>query len=59
MKPDGQIQRFVEKPKEFVGNKINAGIYIFNSNILSRIQVSYSTDPIHSFALLIIKHYFL
>lgn len=38
MKPDGQIQRFVEKPKEFVGNKINAGIYIFNSNILSRIQ---------------------
>jgi len=38
MKNDGEIQRFVEKPKEFVGNKINAGIYIFNPVILSRIQ---------------------
>jgi len=35
---DGKIQRFVEKPKIFVGNKINAGIYIFNPQILSRIE---------------------
>lgn len=32
------IDRFVEKPKEFVGNRINAGIYIFNPSVLKRIQ---------------------
>jgi len=35
---DGKIQRFVEKPKVYVGNKINAGIYIFNPKILDRIE---------------------
>jgi len=35
----GKIQRFVEKPQVFVGNKINAGIYIFNPSILKRIKV--------------------
>jgi len=34
----GRIERFVEKPKEFVSNKINAGMYIFSSKILDRIQ---------------------
>lgn len=33
-----QIERFVEKPVEFVGNRINAGIYIFKPSILDRIQ---------------------
>ena len=33
------IDRFVEKPSEFVGNRINAGIYMFNPSILNRIQV--------------------
>ncbi|KAF9433195.1 mannose-1-phosphate guanyltransferase [Entomortierella beljakovae] len=33
------IDRFVEKPVEFVGNKINAGIYIFNPAILDRIEL--------------------
>lgn len=33
-----QIERFVEKPVEFVGNRINAGIYMFNPSILNRIQ---------------------
>ena len=36
----GQIQRFVEKPKVFVSNKINAGMYIFNPPVLKRIEVS-------------------
>ena len=36
----GQIERFVEKPKVFVSNKINAGMYIFSPSILSRIEVS-------------------
>ena len=33
-----QIERFVEKPKDWVGNAINAGIYIFSPGILKRIQ---------------------
>jgi mannose-1-phosphate guanylyltransferase len=36
---DGKIKSFVEKPQEYVGNKINAGIYIFNPSILDRIPV--------------------
>ena len=36
----GQIEKFVEKPQTFVSNKINAGLYIFNSGILDRIEVS-------------------
>jgi len=35
----GEIQKFVEKPQVFVGNKINAGIYIFNPSILKRIEL--------------------
>lgn len=40
-KPDhpSRIDRFVEKPVEFVGNRINAGIYILNPSILSRIEL--------------------
>lgn len=33
------IDRFVEKPQEFVGNRINAGIYIFNPSVLNRIEL--------------------
>jgi len=36
--PDGKISQFVEKPQVYVGNKINAGLYIFNPSILNRIQ---------------------
>ncbi len=35
----GQIERFVEKPDEYVSNKINAGLYMFNPSILKRISV--------------------
>jgi mannose-1-phosphate guanylyltransferase len=35
----GKIDKFVEKPPEYVGNKINAGLYIFNPSILKRIPV--------------------
>ena len=37
-KPDGEIERFVEKPTSFVSNKINAGLYIFNLDIIDRIE---------------------
>lgn len=35
---DGKIQKFIEKPKEPISNKINAGIYLFNVDIIKRIQ---------------------
>lgn len=35
----GRIDKFVEKPQEFVSNKINAGLYIFKPSILDRIEV--------------------
>jgi len=34
-----KIQRFVEKPEVFVSNKINAGMYLFNADILKRIPL--------------------
>lgn len=35
----GCIESFIEKPQEFVSNKINAGLYILNPSILSRIEL--------------------
>ncbi|KAJ0984035.1 hypothetical protein J5N97_002391 [Dioscorea zingiberensis] len=35
----GKVERFVEKPKTFVGNKINAGIYLLNPSVLDRIEL--------------------
>jgi len=35
----GKIDKFVEKPSEFVSNKINAGLYIFETSILNRIKL--------------------
>ncbi|KAM0331545.1 hypothetical protein ACHAQA_003223 [Verticillium albo-atrum] len=34
-----RIDRFVEKPVEFVGNRINAGMYILNASVLKRIEL--------------------
>ena len=33
-----KILQFVEKPKEFVGDRINAGLYIFSNKFLNRIE---------------------
>ncbi|CAG2116151.1 unnamed protein product, partial [Medioppia subpectinata] len=35
----GQIDRFVEKPSEFVSNKISAGMYLFETSVLDRIEL--------------------
>mmetsp|Transcript_11314 Transcript_11314/g.22855 ORF Transcript_11314/g.22855 Transcript_11314/m.22855 type:complete len:359 (-) Transcript_11314:4940-6016(-) len=35
----GQIERFVEKPKKFVGNRINAGVYLLSPKIFNRIDL--------------------
>lgn len=37
---DGKVERFVEKPQEYVGNKINAGMYILNPSVLDRIPLA-------------------
>lgn len=34
---NGLIKQFVEKPQEFVGNKINAGMYILDPSVLELI----------------------
>lgn len=33
-------QSFMEKPKKFVSDQINAGLYLFNPSILDRVQAS-------------------
>jgi mannose-1-phosphate guanylyltransferase len=38
---NSKVKRFIEKPKEFISNKINAGLYIFNTKIIDRIPVIY------------------
>lgn len=35
----GKVEKFVEKPKLFVGNKINAGIYLLNPSVLEWIEL--------------------
>uniref|UniRef100_A0A1B6C4A4 mannose-1-phosphate guanylyltransferase n=2 Tax=Clastoptera arizonana TaxID=38151 RepID=A0A1B6C4A4_9HEMI len=35
----GCIKSFIEKPQEFVSNKINAGMYILNPSVLQRIEL--------------------
>ncbi|KAK1355278.1 Mannose-1-phosphate guanylyltransferase [Heracleum sosnowskyi] len=35
----GQVKEFVEKPKSYVDNKINAGIYLLNPSVLDRIEL--------------------
>lgn len=34
-----RISSFVEKPQEFISNKINAGLYILNPSVVNRIQL--------------------
>uniref|UniRef100_V5GZM5 mannose-1-phosphate guanylyltransferase n=1 Tax=Anoplophora glabripennis TaxID=217634 RepID=V5GZM5_ANOGL len=36
---DNCIDSFVEKPQEFISNKINAGLYILNPSVLNRIEL--------------------
>eukprot|EP00182_Erythrolobus_australicus_P003787 CAMPEP_0185834066 /NCGR_PEP_ID=MMETSP1353-20130828/4219_1 /TAXON_ID=1077150 /ORGANISM="Erythrolobus australicus, Strain CCMP3124" /LENGTH=358 /DNA_ID=CAMNT_0028532419 /DNA_START=1 /DNA_END=1077 /DNA_ORIENTATION=- len=36
---DGRIRSFVEKPKHFVGNRINAGVYLLSPGVFDRIPM--------------------
>lgn len=35
----GKIQSFIEKPQSFISNKINSGLYLFNTSIIDKIPV--------------------
>ena len=35
----GKIESFIEKPQNYVSNKINAGMYIFNNSVLDKIPL--------------------
>jgi mannose-1-phosphate guanylyltransferase len=35
---NGKIKNFIEKPEEFISDKINAGLYVFKYEFLNRIQ---------------------
>mmetsp|Transcript_26153 Transcript_26153/g.83527 ORF Transcript_26153/g.83527 Transcript_26153/m.83527 type:complete len:282 (-) Transcript_26153:488-1333(-) len=39
MDGEGLVDKFVEKPQVFVGDKINAGIYVISPNVLDRIEL--------------------
>ncbi|ANZ77141.1 BA75_03644T0 [Komagataella pastoris] len=49
------IDRFVEKPVEFVGNRINAGIYIINPSVISLIEMRPTSIEKETFPLLVDK----
>lgn len=36
---DGVVNKFVEKPKEFIANRVNAGIYVMNFSVLEKIAL--------------------
>jgi mannose-1-phosphate guanylyltransferase len=37
-KDNGQIAQFIEKPKQFVSNRINAGMYLLETSVLQRVE---------------------
>lgn len=52
----GLVERFVEKPTEFVSNKINAGLYIFNKSILDRIELKPTSIEKETFPAMAKEH---
>lgn len=47
------IDRFVEKPKEFVGNRINAGLYILNPEVIDLIEMKPTSIETETFPKLV------
>mmetsp|Transcript_5312 Transcript_5312/g.15748 ORF Transcript_5312/g.15748 Transcript_5312/m.15748 type:complete len:359 (+) Transcript_5312:48-1124(+) len=41
--PDGKVVRFINKPKQYAGNYINAGIYILEPSVVERIPAGPSS----------------
>ncbi|KAH3684346.1 hypothetical protein WICPIJ_004692 [Wickerhamomyces pijperi] len=47
------IDRFVEKPVEFVGNRINAGLYILNPEVIDLIEMKPTSIEKETFPILV------
>ena len=47
------IDRFVEKPVEFVGNRINAGLYILNPEVIDLIDLKPTSIEKETFPILV------
>ncbi|AMD18507.1 HBL395Wp [Eremothecium sinecaudum] len=47
------IDRFVEKPVEFVGNRINAGLYILNPEVIDLIELRPTSIEKETFPILV------
>lgn len=47
------IDRFVEKPVEFVGNRINAGLYILNPEVIDLIELKPTSIEKETFPILV------
>ncbi|KAK9810857.1 hypothetical protein WJX73_002434 [Symbiochloris irregularis] len=52
MDADSRVERFVEKPKTFVGDKINAGIYVLSPKVLERIELRPTSIEKETFPLI-------
>lgn len=39
---ENKIERFVEKPQVFISDRINAGLYIFNTSVIDRIPLKFT-----------------
>lgn len=50
------IDRFVEKPVEFVGNRINAGMYILNPSVIDLIEMKPTSIEKETFPQLVEKN---
>lgn len=48
-----RIDRFVEKPVEFVGNRINAGIYVLNPRVIDLIEMRPTSIESETFPILV------
>ncbi|KAI5788850.1 nucleotide-diphospho-sugar transferase [Peziza echinospora] len=48
------IDRFVEKPVQFVGNRINAGLYIFSPSVLDRISLQPTSIEQETFPAMVV-----
>mmetsp|Transcript_20063 Transcript_20063/g.34327 ORF Transcript_20063/g.34327 Transcript_20063/m.34327 type:complete len:374 (+) Transcript_20063:65-1186(+) len=53
---NGLIERFVEKPKTFVGNKINAGIYLLSPKFIDRIKPVPTSIEVDVFPVVAAQH---
>ncbi|KAA6420510.1 MAG: GDP-mannose pyrophosphorylase [Trebouxia sp. A1-2] len=53
MDDSSHVERFVEKPKTFVGDKINAGIYVLNPAVLERIELRPTSIEKETFPLIV------